>query len=133
MKPKPFSSENHLTVPVAISVSSYGRTWVLRTRRMLGNDCETSTDLRRRRWSTTGMTEHDASNASRRSRSAEDPRVADGVAARLRPDAHSVRALADLDAVQQLPGGRGDGVVLGVVAPAEPEDPAIGRDPAHVR
>src|SRR5690242_13131419 len=65
--------------------------------------------------------------------SAQDSGVSDRVAARLRPYAQAVRPLADMDAVQQLPGARADGVDLGVVAAAQPEHLAVGRHAAHVR
>ena len=60
------------------------------------------------------------------------PRVAHAVPARLGEERQAVRAVADGDLLDQLPGRRVDHVDLGVVAAAEPELLAVAADPAHV-
>src|SRR5690242_5235972 len=65
------------------------------------------------------------SRSATRPWSAEDARVAEGVAARLRVDRETVRAAADLDAGQLLAGAGVDRVHLGVVAPRQPQHLAV--------
>src|SRR5690242_15330436 len=59
--------------------------------------------------------------------------VAERIAARLRPDAQTVRPCADRDARKQPSGSGRDRIHLAVVAAGEPEHPAVRGDAAHVR
>src|SRR4051812_30583836 len=64
-------------------------------------------------------------------RLAENPGVTDRVPAGLRPDGETVRAGADGDARQQLPGPRAQRVDLAVVAARQPQHLAVGGKAAH--
>src|SRR5829696_3104141 len=68
----------------------------------------------------------------RRAPSARVPRVPERHAPRLRPYRHPVRAVADRDRVRVLPPTGVEDVDLAVVAAAQPQLPAVRRDPAHV-
>src|SRR4051794_18504928 len=79
-----------------------------------------------------GRLEHPRARARRAAGSAQDARVAEGVAPGLRPHAHAVRPAAHRDAPQQPAAARAQRVDLGVVAPGEPEHAPVGRHAAHV-
>src|SRR5204862_2527556 len=64
---------------------------------------------------------------------AEDACVAEGVAARLRPDAESVRAGADRNLGEQPAGAGRDRVDDAAVAARQPQDLAVRGHAAHVR
>ena len=63
---------------------------------------------------------------------AQDPGVAERVAPGLRPHAQSVRPVADGDRGTEVAGAGVDRVHDRVVAPAQPERVAVGRDTSHV-